>query len=358
MFTKAINKIIFILLSILLLYVLFLIIPHLSKYITTLFDIILPFIISFVIAYILQPIVLFFQKIVKKRWISVVIVFIVTIALLFLISKYLVTITIEELEILKNKLPDIIDEVDFLINNIIKKIPFINKNNISIKESIANYLSKSRIEKSIFSNNTLYKLINIIKYVILVPIIIVYLLLDYEKIICSFRNYLEKNRLNRFKDYLGELNQVMSSYFKTIFIVMLILFGIFCLAFTIIGIDNAFIFALIIAITNIIPYLGSYIGTALPVLYALLTSTTKAIIVLVTCVVLQTLEADVLTPSIHGKSIKIHPLLLMLSLLVFGNLFGFFGMLIAVPMAAFLKVTLKYYPIKLYKNKNIVKNDK
>ena len=56
-----------------------------------------------------------------------------------------------------------------------------------------------------------------------------------------------------------------------------------------------------------------------------------------------------LSPYIQGKKVKLHPLLLMLSLLFFGSLFGFIGMLIAVPMAAFINVTIKHYPISIFK---------
>lgn len=128
---------------------------------------------------------------------------------------------------------------------------------------------------------------------------------------------------------------------------MFILFMVFSITFSIIGLDNSIIFALIISFTNIIPYLGSWIGTSLPVLYALLSSTKLAIIVLVCCIVIQILEADFLTPFIQGKKIKIHPLLIVFSLLIFGTLFGFFGMLIAVPATAFISITLKYYPLKI-----------
>ena len=106
---------------------------------------------------------------------------------------------------------------------------------------------------------------------------------------------------------------------------------------------------MIIALTNAIPYVGSWIGTALPVIYVLLSSKRKAIILLIVCVVIQTLEADVLTPLIQGKKTQLHPLIIVMSLMFFGVLFGFFGMIIAVPLSAIISITLKYYPINLKK---------
>ena len=155
----------------------------------------------------------------------------------------------------------------------------------------------------------------------------------------------------RLKNYLQELHKTMTSYFRGVLLVMFLLFMVCTIVFTIIGVENGMVFALIIAITNIIPYLGSWIGTGLPVIYVLLTNPTKTLPVLIVCVIIQTIEADFLTPLIQGKQTKIHPLILIISLLFFSNLFGFFGMLISVPMTAIIMITIKHYPIKLVKNK-------
>ena len=155
----------------------------------------------------------------------------------------------------------------------------------------------------------------------------------------------------RFKNYLADLNKTMSSYFRGVLIVMIILVILFTISFSIIGLEYALFFALIIALTNIIPYLGAYIGAILPVLYALLDSPKKAIIVIAISLLLQTFESDVLTPYIQGKKMKMHPLIVMISLVLFGGILGIFGMMIAVPVVSFIKITLHHYPIRF-------KNDK
>ena len=133
---------------------------------------------------------------------------------------------------------------------------------------------------------------------------------------------------------------------------MIILFMVFSIVFMLIGVENGMIFAFIIAITNAIPYLGSWIGTLFPTVYVLLTSPSKTIWVLIICIIIQTLEADILTPLIQGKKTQLHPLIIVLSLMVFGVIFGFFGMIIAVPLSAIISITLKYYPINIFNKKN------
>ena len=104
-----------------------------------------------------------------------------------------------------------------------------------------------------------------------------------------------------------------------------------------------FFIAIIIAFTNVIPYLGPYIGAVFPVLYALIESPTKALFVIIAIFIVQNIESNFLTPYINSKMIKTHPLIVILTLIVFGYLFGILGMIFAVPILAIIRITLKYY---------------
>jgi len=352
MINDKIKKLIYILLLVINLYLLFLIIPKLSNLLNDIFSIILPFLIAFSIAFILHPFVLFVHKYVKKKWLAVIIVLLILVILLFVFFRYTLSILINELQMLSKNMPELITKLETMINNFFENIPFLENYRISLQDLINNFFDKDNIiQETIFSNETLSIILNIGKYIIITPVILIYLLLDYEKIICSFRNYLIKNDKIRFKNYLGELNKTISSYFRGMLIVMIILFMVFSIVFMLIGIENGMIFAFIIAITNAIPYLGSWIGTLFPTVYVLLTSPSKTIWVLIICIIIQTLEADVLTPLIQGKKTQLHPLIIVLSLMVFGVLFGFLGMIIAVPLSAIISITLKYYPIKIFNYK-------
>ncbi len=354
MLTEKIKKMIYFLLLIINLYLVFLILPKLNNVFSNIFAIIFPFIFAFVVAFILQPLIAFIQKYVKKRWIAVIIVVVLVLIFLFIFIRYLLNIIITEFQLLSDKLPDLILEFEMLINKLFKQIPFLENYQISLQDWIDKIMiiDKDQITSVILSNQTFSFITNIGKNIIITSVIILYLLLDYEKIITSIRNYLVNRGKIRFKNYLGDLHQTMSAYFRGVLLVMFILLMVFTIVFSIIGLENAFIFALIISFTNIIPYLGSWIGTCLPVLYALLSSTKQAVIVLICCIIIQTLEADLLTPFIQGKKVKMHPLMIVFSLLLFGTLFGFVGMIAAVPITAIINITLKHYPLKfsLFRN--------
>lgn len=349
MLNEKIKKIIYILLLSLVIYLIFLILPKLSNIINLFLNILKPFIIAFISAFILQPFVNLTQKIVKKRSMAIIIVIILVILFIFLFLKYIANTLIYEFEQFSLKFPDLILEIEEMINKILNKIPIFNNYQISLQEIIKN---SNIINDTLFTTETFNKILNIGKYLLITPIILIYFLIDYEKIINYIKNYLEKNNRIRFKNYLIELNQTIFLYFRGVLLVMLILFMVFSLIFMILHIENGMIFALIIAITNIIPYIGSWIGTSIPVFYVLLSSYNKAFVVLIICIIIQTIEANVLTPLIQGKTTKLHPLFIIFSLLLFGSLFGFVGMVLAVPLSAILKITFKYYPINIWKNKS------
>lgn len=350
MINEKIKKLIYILLLFIIIYLFLLISPRISKIFMFCFKIILPFLIAFVFAFILHPLVNFIQKYFKKRIIAVILVLVIAFIILFLFSKYIVSTLIYELDLLIIKLPEIFKQLEEVINQIISKIPIFNNAEISLEDLInQNY---NNVQNNIFSNETLNKILSAGKYIIITPVVLLYLLLDYDKILNKIKNYLIENNYIKFKSYLGELNKTMSSYFRGVLFVMLILFMVFTIAFAILKVENGMIFALIIAVTNIIPYIGSWIGTALPVIYVLISSNQKAIIVLIVCIIIQIIEANILTPLVQGKKIKLHPLFIILSVIIFGSLFGFFGMLIAVPMCAFINITLKYYPLNIIFKKN------
>ena len=106
---------------------------------------------------------------------------------------------------------------------------------------------------------------------------------------------------------------------------------------------------MIIGVTNIIPYFGPYIGGAFPVLYALIDSSSLALIVLVVIIGIQVLESDVISPYLHSKNNDLHPILVIFGVVLFGKIFGVIGMVLAVPLLSFTKITLKHYPLNLNK---------
>ena len=152
------------------------------------------------------------------------------------------------------------------------------------------------------------------------------------------------------------INNILRNYVKGTLLSSFIVFILSTIIFYIIGLDSALLFGFICGITNIIPFIGPYIGASIPVLVAFTKNTTFGIIVTIMIFIVQTIEGNIIQPIIMSKSVKIHPVTSIISLLIFGYFFGILGMIFAVPLIASLK-EIYYYLVKKYKNykRNLVK---
>jgi len=131
---------------------------------------------------------------------------------------------------------------------------------------------------------------------------------------------------------------VLSKFVNGTLLVSLMLFVISVIGFEIIGLDAAVLFAFFCAVTNIIPYVGPYIGGVPAVLIAFSQSPLIGILTLVFIVLVQGIEGNFLHPYIIGKTMDLHPVTVVISLLIFEHFFGIMGMIIATPLVAIIKI--------------------
>ena len=122
-----------------------------------------------------------------------------------------------------------------------------------------------------------------------------------------------------------------------------LVFVLSSLGFVISGLKAPLLFGLFCGLTDVIPYLGPYIGGAPAVIVGFSQSTITGIITLVAVVIIQFIEGNFLQPLIMSKQLKLHPVTIMLGLLVFGYFFGVIGMVLATPIMATIKVVFTFF---------------
>lgn len=167
-----------------------------------------------------------------------------------------------------------------------------------------------------------------------------YLSFDYEKII-SFLNKIFNSKENIWNLLL----QISNGVRKTIKGTLTVAFFVFILdtiCFTILKLDASILLGILCGITDLIPYIGPYLGGALAVCIGFTESKSLGILTLICCISVQTIENYIFQPLIMSKSIKISPSLIIISLLIFGKLFGIIGMIIASPIVVTIKIILNY----------------
>lgn len=178
---------------------------------------------------------------------------------------------------------------------------------------------------------------------VLTPIVVIYLLLDWQGFITKIYDLIPRRFLSSTQSILTEIHKLLSSYLRGQLLVMTILAGYYSTGLTIAGFDSAIPIGVLTGMLIFIPYVGFGIGLTLAILSGVLQFGDYYGVVAVAIVygVGQLLEGMVLTPNIMGNRIGLHPLVIIFSVFVFGQLFGFFGVLLALPLCATVSVLIR-----------------
>ena len=318
------------------------------KPVTTLFSLVfLPFIISGFLYYVFNPLVMFLEEKLKlpRIW-GIVLVFVLLIGLLTYTVISLVPRVITQLSDLiiasGSIVPELQKWVDKLsANPAFKEIDFkalINKANISYMDILQNLLSGVTFSLS----NVVNAIFKVVMILSLVPILLFYMLKDGKNMLPFLKKtLLKRDRLN-IVSLLDDMNATISKYISGAAIDCLFIFVTVFIAYLIIGVPYAFLFAAFSAITNLIPYLGPYIGL-IPVLFSIgFTDPVRALIAALVVLTLQQIDGNIIYPKVVGSAIEVHPVTIMVLMLVAGSLYGLIGMLVAVPFYSLAKEVVKF----------------
>lgn len=190
-----------------------------------------------------------------------------------------------------------------------------------------------------------FHLVTTILGVAIIPLLAYYLLRDYSSLYGKFLYVVPKRCHKTVNEIRGRLHAVLGGFIRGQLVVSTILAAYYSAAFMILRIELWMVLGLMAGFLNMIPYVGILGVFALTLVLALLhgASTTKVIIVMIVFGVGMAAEGSVLTPRIVGRKVGLGPLTLIVALLVGGELLGFVGMLLAVPVAAIAKVFIDYF---------------
>ncbi|WP_404353419.1 AI-2E family transporter [Exiguobacterium aurantiacum] len=184
--------------------------------------------------------------------------------------------------------------------------------------------------------------------IVVIPFMLLYMLLDGKRLPDSIVKFLPSSYETETRKILHDMHTTVQNYVHAQLIVAFFVGITSLIGLWIIGIDYAILLALFMMVTNIIPYVGPFLGAAPAVVVAFIQDPIKVLWVIVVIIIVQQIESNVISPLIQGKSLKVHPLTIIIVLLVAGNLAGIIGMLIAVPFYAVAKVVVQNI-VRIYK---------
>lgn len=178
---------------------------------------------------------------------------------------------------------------------------------------------------------------------VIVPFIVFYFLKDGHKLLPFILKYLPQKHHIEGRRILTDIDKALSTYIGGQMIVALVNGFLMYIGYLIIGVEYALVLALFIVITAVVPIIGPALGVLPALIIGLMTDPFMAVKILILLTIVQQIEGNLVSPLIIGNKLSIHPLTVILLLLVAGKLYGFIGILLAVPLYSVLKVLTKNF---------------
>ncbi len=207
-------------------------------------------------------------------------------------------------------------------------------------------LSKTIIDDILSSS---VALMNILSLIFIAPILIFYLLKDWNILLNKVQNYMPRTIVNTSDRIFIEIDRVLSGYVRGQFNVCIVLSLVYAILLSFTGLNFGFLIGFITGLLAFIPYVGMLLGAATAIIITLFQwgfDLSHLMFVSLVFVFGNIIESNFLTPKLIGSKIGIHPVWLIFGLFAFGTLFGFIGILIAVPLTAICGVLVRFFALK------------
>lgn len=326
-----------------------------------------PFVVAVVLAYALTPLVDRLDNLGAGRLPRLLVV--VVVELLFILAVLAVMLLI--VPILFKQMPLMREQVPVLLDSMNASLkPFFAQFGInfswdvaSIKAFVLKYLN-ANAENAFASAMASLKLGGSVAFAIfgnavLIPVALFYLLMDWHRFVARFLLFVPQRLRPSFDSFTGEADAVLGQYLRGQLLVMLVLAIFYSVGLALFGLDLALPIGVFTGLAVFVPYVGFGLGLILATLagfleFAATTGAARALIMVTVVYGLgQFIESLFLTPRLVGERIGLHPLAVIFALLAFGHLFGFVGILVALPVSAVLLVGIRraqahYLSSKLY----------
>ena len=347
--SKAILKILFVVMIIAGVYGLTILLKELgiTKFFVELLKIISPLFIGIVIAWLFNPLMKFFSKKGIRRGLGAAIIYIALSAIIFLLIKAIIPLMFEQINDLVSTIPSTLKGIVNWISDLFNKVS--NNSNVDLTSVKTEIISKiENYGMNIASSlpevmvNTVKSFFSGIGTFLIGAIIGFFLLISFDGT-DKVMDFLPDKIHNNVTSLFSKIEDSLRRYVQGTLTLSTLVFVVSTIGFMISGLKSALLFGLFCGITNIIPYVGPYLGAAPALIVGFSQGTPIGIGVLITVVIVQTIEGNILNPIVMSKSMKLHPVTIIIGLLVFEHCWGILGMILATPIIATIKVIFEYF---------------
>jgi predicted PurR-regulated permease PerM len=313
-------------------------------------DVLLPFIVAMGLAYLLDPLVQRLQRLGINRTFATIIILVFAIGLIALAFILLIPALSAQLSAFMERLPGYIDKVEQIIKSqshtwlgqlAAEKLPEAQKSLSGLAGQAAGWIAA--FLGSLLAGGR--ALLSALSLIVLAPVIAFFLLLDWDRMVAKIDEWMPRPHRDTVRALLSEMDTVIANFLRGQALSCLILGTFYAVSLSIIGLNFGLLIGLVCGLLSFIPYVGAFSGFLLAGSVALAQFYPEWTWILASLAVFvagQIIEGNVLQPFLVGKAIGLHPVWLMFALIAFSYLFGFPGLLIAVPVAAAIGVLTRF----------------
>ena len=305
-----------------------------------------PLFVGIIIAWLLDPLVTSLEKKKVKRVIGTIFVFFGFILAIYLFFRIVIPMLYKQINEFITIIPNLFVSVSNFTENIFDNFSASGIDVSKMEQHFYNAIENLSINLTTGLPETFISIItgaiSSVGTFGLGLIIGFYLLIDFNVLKRVLQFVPEKNR-TIVRSIYRKINTTFRDYLQGTLTISTIIFIISSIAFAIIGVPSPMLFGLICGITNVIPYIGPWIGGAIVTIVALTVSPFVGILAAIIAFIMQQIDSLALQPLIMSKAVKLHPVTIMVGLLIFEYFFGVVGMVIATPVISGAKIILSYF---------------
>lgn len=308
-------------------------------------DALLPFVLGAAIAYLTDPLADWFEAKGVSRVLATVIITLGSIGVVIIGVLLVLPLMIEQIRELVAATPRYVDEGRQLAARYVPEIEregsFLNNALSNLKASAQSW-SVELLQKA-WSGGL--AVVNFLAVVLVTPVVAFYLLMDWDRMIEGIDDFLPREHRDEIHYLMAELDRVLAGFVRGQLTVCMILGMFYAAALLLVGLDFGLLIGVFAGLISFIPFVGSILGGVLSIGVATAQFWNDPIWILAVAAIFlagQAVEGNFLTPKLVGDKVGLHPVWLMFALSAFGVVFGFVGLLVAVPAAAAIGVMGRY----------------
>lgn len=308
-------------------------------------SVLLPFLVGGALAYFLDPVADRLERLGMSRVGATVVITLTAALAAVLVVLAVIPQLIQQLTALINSAPEISHKLQTLL---IERFPELTDSTSTIRQTLAQMAATIQAKGGELAQGLISQALGVIGwlvFILVVPVVAFYLLLDWDHLVARVDALLPRDHAPVIRRLACEIDAVLAAFVRGQLTVGLLLGSYYAVALMLAGLQFGLVVGAIAGAITFIPYVGALVGGGLAIGLALFQfwgDWFAVVTVVVIFAIGQFMEGNVLTPKLVGKSVGLHPVWLLFALSSFGTLFGFAGMLVAVPVTAALGVLTRF----------------